>query len=248
MNKRPESQKVLLFRRLRAFAEEHTYLSNDWIGETLKKEGHNFPANTLKHYLSDAVELGLVSDSGRGWYSLPGEPAVLDPADVRDLVNRLQTEFPLLEFSVWATTQLNPWMRHLFNHPLCFVSAPRENLDTLHEFLRQTGEDSMLNPRKPDLAGFVPSPRTVILRPALAKAPDEGPFMTPEQVLVDLCVERRLLPLLDEAEFRQLAMRMAFHNRLKMSRLIAYSKRKKVPVGALFKINTLSPIFGENRT
>lgn len=243
MNLPSESLKQQLFRNLRLLGEQKPYVSFDAIKNHAHETVPDLKDDTLRHYLSEAVGRGLFFDAGKGWYSSLMEPAALDPAPVQPLLGEMRGAFPLLDFTAWATTQLNPWMRHLFNTPLLFVSCARENMGSVHEFLKQRGYDVWLHPGKADLANYVPTDRSLILRPLISKTPSVFPNASPEQVLVDLCIERRQLPIMDESEFKDLARGLISQKRVQVSELEFYMKRRRIALQDLLKPSIISTIF-----
>lgn len=71
---------------------------------------------TLRHYMSDAMEEGVVYDAGKGWYSRIENKCELDRKPVAKIVKLLEKEFLLPEFTCWSTQQINPWMHHIFTN------------------------------------------------------------------------------------------------------------------------------------
>jgi hypothetical protein len=63
----------------------------------------------------------------------------LDPKPVAKLIRAVEKAFPLLEFTVWSTAQINPWMHHLLAHPVAFLHAPTDTLESIGDTLRAQG-------------------------------------------------------------------------------------------------------------
>jgi hypothetical protein len=182
--------------------ERSAYFSRDSIQAAADEAGLALKRSTLSVYLNQAVKQGLVHDAGRGWYSRLAEPVKLDTHTCAKLVREVEKAFPLLDFTVWSTAQLNPWMHHLLAKPVHFLHAPREALETIGEVLRDKGWEVAVNPGKREAAKAVrPGEKMVVLRPLHSKhLPPSGRQMAVEQVLVELLVETGELALMDESE------------------------------------------------
>ncbi len=81
--------------------------------------------DTLKVYLSEATQQGLIHDAGRGWYTRHAQPLKLDSAPVQKLIRATKKALPLLDFCAWSTAQIDPWMQHLLAQPVAFLYVPR---------------------------------------------------------------------------------------------------------------------------
>jgi hypothetical protein len=182
--------------------ERRAYFSRDTIEAAADKAGLPVRRSTLAVYLNQAVKQGLIHDAGRGWYSRLAEPVKLDLHTCARLVREVEKAFPLLDFTVWSTAQLNPWMHHLLAKSVHFLHAPREALDTVGEALRDKGWEIAVSPGKREAAKSVrPGEKMVVLRPLHSKhLPPSGRQMALEQILVELLVETSELALMDESE------------------------------------------------
>jgi hypothetical protein len=191
-------------RILGGLKERSAYFSRDSIQAAADEAGLAVKRSTLSIYLNQAVKQGLIHDAGRGWYSRLTEPVKLDLDTCAKLVREVQKGFPLLDFTVWSTAQLNPWMHHLLAKPVHFLHAPREVLETIGEALRDKGWEIAVNPGKREAAKAVrPGEKMVVLRPLHSKhLPPSGRQMAVEQVVVELLVETGELALMDESEAR----------------------------------------------
>lgn len=209
---------------LSAAAERWSYFSYQWLAEDLKQHGPTLPPDTLRHYLSEAVERGMIFSAGRGWYSSMPASAVLPSEPVQKWLDVISGAFPLLEFSCWATVHWNPWLRHRINRSTVFLQADALNLPSVHEFLVTKGVDSRLNPTAVEIAKNPLGPETVVLRPRLKAAPGQGPVAPVEQFLVDSWIEGRAFKLFDLKELKESALRWILTERVQFSSLLSYLK------------------------
>lgn len=161
---------------------------------------HDAPAEsaTLLRYLHDAVAEGVIHDAGRGWYSSVATPFTLNREPVRELVAALEKRFPLLEFSCWSTEQVASYGHLQLARFVAFVHTERDAMESVTEALRDAGWSAWLNPTQQEaVKSFRVTEKTVVVRPAVSRAPVEGKFASIEKLLVDLCVESAAMQLMD---------------------------------------------------
>jgi type I restriction-modification system DNA methylase subunit len=192
-------------------------------------DGQKVPwsAATLNRYMTELTAGGFVFDAGRGWYSALRQPFVLDTAPVQELIATLGKRFPLLDFSCWSTRQVSSYGHHLLAKFVTFVHTDRDAMESVYEFLRETGFDAHLNPRGDAAKTFLVRDRTVVVRPKVTTQPRERHFVSVEGLLVDLFVESRNLSLMDDAEFFSLFRNLTHEARISMAVLLEYASKRK---------------------
>lgn len=197
--------------------------------------------SSLKVYLHEAAKQGLIHDAGRGWYSRLSERVVLDPKPVSRLIREIGKAFPLLDFTVWSTVQLNPWMHHLLAQPVTFLHVPTDALESVGDRLRSAGWEIAVNP--PPSAGpqtVHPGEKMVVLRPTLTKQPPvEGRQAPIEKILVDLLVEAPRLALMDTSEAESVLRTILERNLVQVATLKTYADLRKLRSQAVDAINYL---------
>lgn len=195
-------QKDAFFRRIKQLASEHPYISFDAIKQTVRAEKLLENEVTLKDYLGEAVEKKIIHSAGKGWYSSLSECVQLDTEPASSLVEIVEKAFPLLDFSTWSTTQLNPWMHHLLAQPVHFLNAPADTLETIGETLRDEGWEVSIDPPESAARKAIrPGQKMVVLRPSLSRQPaPDGRQARIEQIIVDLLVENARCGLMDDQE------------------------------------------------
>ena len=186
--------------------------------------------SSLKNYLKEAVDLRLIHDAGRGWYSSQSEPIRLDTGEVRPIIKAVEKAFPLLAFTVWSTGQLNPWMHHLMGKAVRFVNAPSDALEALGDLLNSKGYEVWVNPTGKDKRRFAADERTAVLRPSVSRAPADGRSAPVEAVVVDLFMEVKSLEIMDMTEFHDMVGSLLGSGLVPMSTLVDYIKRRKLKV------------------
>jgi hypothetical protein len=208
----------------------HTAINDAELG--LKDEALNV-------YLHQAVKQGIIQDAGRGWYSRLSEPVKLDLSMCSKLVKAVEKAFPLLDFTVWSTAQINPWMHHLLAQPVTFLHAEADTLESIGDALRALGWDVAVNP-KPSVgpASVRPGPKMVVLRPSMSKQPPGERRQAPvEKIIVDLIVESQRLALMDISEAQGVAAALVEAFLIQIPVIQRYAASRAVAVNALKAIN-----------
>jgi hypothetical protein len=219
--------------------QRNAYFSRDSIQAAAESAGLALKRPTLAIYLNQAVKQGLIHDAGRGWYSRLSEPVKLDSSTCSKLVREVEKAFPLLDFTVWSTAQLNPWMHHLLAKPVHFLHAPRETLETVGEALRDKGWEVALNLGKREAAKVIrPGEKMVVLRPLHSKQPSAaGRQMAVEQVLVEMLDETDALALMDTSEAEAAFLQMVASGLIQIPVVQRFADFKRVNLPDLEAIN-----------
>ena len=230
--KQSESKKAKLFTLVLPQLKSRTpYFSIDAVKRRLKELQINVADNLLRLYLSEATTKGIIHDAGRGWYSRLAEPVALDRKPVQKLAKLLEKEFPLLDFTVWSTQQVNPWMHHLLGKFLDFVQVDKDGLSAVASFLRDKGYDVHEHPTGATARKVAARANTIVVRPLNAHAPRDGHFSPPEAVLVDLSFEVEQLGVMDVAEFRAMASRLVSSGRIAWGSFLQYAAKRERSAG-----------------
>ena len=195
--------------------------------------------DSLAVYLSESTAAGLIHDAGRGWYSRLSEPVPLDRKPVAKLIRAVEKAFPLLDFTVWSTAQINPWMHHLLAQPVTLLHAPADTLESIGDTLRAQGWEVTVSP--PPSAGpkaVRPGEKMVVLRPALTKQPTgQGRQATIEKILVDLIAEAPRLALMDATEAQGVATAILNQFLVQIAVLQRYADSRAVQIAEVEAIN-----------
>jgi hypothetical protein len=221
------AKEQLFTRILSDLKKRSAYFTHKAIQTAINDAELGLKDSSLKVYLSQAVQQGILHDAGRGWYSRLTEPVKLDLQPVAKIVKLLEKKFPLLDFHCWSTLQVNPWMHHLLGKGVTFVNTDAEALEPVWECLKEAGYDAHLNPTGKAREQFTVRDNTVVVRKRVIGAPEEAHFSQIETVLVDLKVESERLGLMDNAEVRQLTEAVVSAGRVSVPELINYATNRK---------------------
>ena len=219
--------------------EAHSYFRFSAIQTAVNEAELEITDGSLKQYINEAVHRGILHDAGRDWYSRLSEPARIDSKQVAKLIRAVEKAFPLLDFSVWSTTQLNPWMHHLLAQPVHFLNAPKDALETIGDALRDSGWEVAIDP-PPSAARQVvrPGEKMVVLRPTLSRQPAAEKRQAPiEQMLVDLLSENPNCGLMDSSEAQDAASKAIHSSLMQVSGMQRYAESRKVKIEEFLLVN-----------
>lgn len=227
--KHSESNKAKLFTRvLPELAAAAPYFSIAAVKRRLAELQLRVTAGSLRQYLSEAMEKGLIHDAGRGWYSRLAARCELDSKPVAKIIRQLEKEFPLLDFTCWSTQQVNPWMHHILSKFLVFVNVDRDGLVAVAEFLRAEGYEVHANPTGKQASDVRANGKAVVVRPLNAHAPRDNHYALPEAVLVDLFVESKALGIMGRSDSQAMLHAMASSARLAWGTLLHYAEKREL--------------------
>ena len=224
------SHKTHLFTHtLPVFKQQCAYFSIEAVKRSLIADEIKLADSSLRKYLSKAMDAGIVSDAGRGWYSRHTNRVSLDPKPVAKIIREVKKAFPLLDFCCWSTIQFNPFALHLIGQPTIFLYAESDALETVADTLKKSGWYAWANPGRVNAQRYVqPGEKTVILRPAISKQPESTDHVAPiEKALVDLSVESEKLQLLDSSEGQRIIDEVLGAGLLQASVLLGYAESKR---------------------
>ena len=220
---------------LPAMTAQHRYFSLDALKQYLVKQKLTYEPETVNAYVSRMKREGEIFSAGRGWYSSIEEPFEIDPEPVSRLVSEIKQRFPLLDFTCWSTGQLNPYLHHMLGKFVPFIHVDRDAMPSVFDALQELGYHAYLNPTRREAAkSFVITGKTVVIRPAVAKAPANGHYARIEKLLVDLHVELESFALIDPDEFREAAQAVISTHRIDLAKLQTYASQRKVDWRAMF--------------
>jgi hypothetical protein len=222
--------KTRLFQEVLGQLKQRAYFKSAEVAPLAHQLGLKLSDGTLRVYLNEAVKQGHIHDAGRGWYSRLSEPVPLDAKPVAKLIRAVEKAFPLLDFTVWSTAQINPWMHHLLAQPVAFLHTPTDTLESVGDTLRAQGWEVAVNPTPSAGPKAVrPGEKMVALRPTLTKQPSSrGRQDAIEKLLVDLVAEAPRLSLMDRSEAEGVVREILSRYLVQRAEMQSYAKFRKL--------------------
>lgn len=209
--------------------KEKKYFTVDAIKKGLQKSKTKCNPTTVNQYLFNLKKEGKLFDAGRGWYATVKTSLSLNTKPVEKLVSAIKKQFPLLEFTVWSTEQLQPFAHHMMTQFTSFIYTDVDAMATVAAYLKDKEYNVYLNPKKSEADKyFQPSSSTVIVRQSVTEEPVKEHYATVEKILVDMFLEKDRLHLMDGAEYERIFRNLILSHRINMPRLLRYADRRKV--------------------
>ncbi|MEX1276812.1 MAG: DUF6577 family protein [Bacteroidota bacterium] len=187
------------------------------------------PPATLYTTLYRLVQSKILFDAGRRWYSTIPTPFKPRYDSVLAIARRVEKQFPLLQFSIWSSEQLQPFAHHLMSRFTIFLYTETDALVPVTNYLQDKKYTVYANPKQTEVEKYVAATdHRIIVRQLITEEPVEGHYATIEKALVDLFLEKDRLFLMDHAEYWRIFENLIFSHRINMGRLFRYAERRKV--------------------
>ena len=186
----------------------------------------------VMNYCYQLKKENLIFGAGRGWYSTFARPFELDTDPVQEMVDLIKKKYPLLEFCCWSTRQINRFTHHMLAKYVTLVYMDWTSMPVVCDFIKDLGYDAWLNPRGKEAERFSVRENTVVFRPAISREPRSGYYATIEKIMVDLFIEGESLYLMSEYDI--VKKNILGDGRIDVAALLAYAKRRKVPIAEVF--------------
>jgi hypothetical protein len=205
------------------------YARVDGLRKILDIHKKNIPSTTLYATLYRLVEANIIFDAGRGWYSTIPTSFTPRYAPINKIVRQIEKQFPLLQFSVWSTEQLQPFAHHLMGRFTVYVYTDTDAISSMTRFLQSHKHNAYPNPRQSEVEKYITSTNNrIIVRPLITEEPLDRHYATIEKTLVDLFFEKDRLFLMDGKEYKRIFENLIFSNRINMGRLLRYAARRNI--------------------
>ncbi len=221
--------KATLKNILKDFPGDKNYFSLKQIKKYLHSKNYNYADVSIKKYLKQLIDEKIIFSAGRGYYSTISEVLTLDTSSIYSIVKTIKQKFPLLEYSVWSTRQINFAFHHLQNKFFTFIYADKDSLTYLRDHLIDDGFSVFLNPTKSDLekTTFI-SENSIILRQYVTRSISKDHIASIEKIMVDLYLESDRLNIIDNSEYARVFGYFIQNYRLNISALLDYAERRKI--------------------
>lgn len=223
MNRKKKLEEIIDY----FFQQNRKYFSFKEVKESVFKKDSFYELETLKKNLYRFKKEMKIFSAGRGWYSIISTPFILDKKPVRNIINYIKKEFPLLAFNCWSIQQIQSYYHHIPIKFIIFVYMKKDYLKTIYDFLHERYKNVYNNPLQLELEKiFSIENQTIVLRPSISEEPVKGNYAQVEKILVDLFVEKGKLDLLDEWEYNEIFQKIITQYRINIPKIIRYCKRR----------------------
>lgn len=221
--------KTKLLDIIKKFASAKDYFSINQLRDHLTSLKLDYSDITIKKYLKNLSDQKIIFSAGRGYYSTISKVIELSDEQINPLIETLRQNYPLIKFSVWSTRSIRFAFHHLQNIFYTFISADKEALIFIRDFLVEKKYNVYLNPLPEELdKNVVLKDSSIILRPSISRSKSVSNIASIEQILIDLYVEKDKLRLIDKSEYNKVFSYIVNNFRISISSLITYAERRKI--------------------
>lgn len=224
--------KNILIEKIGSLKKRKSYFNYDDIKKLLKENKNKITNSTLKSYLYSFTKDKVIYDAGKGWYSSIKNRFELYKQPVKEIIEVINKNFPLLSFSCWSTEQLNSFTHHIQSKFITFVYTDSDYLRNTAELLNDEGYNIHENPTRSEIAKFFKiDDKAVVLRPSIFNQPENSDNSSPvEKILVDFLIENKKFKIMENSEAEQVVKNAINSGRVTISSLFSYAKRRDVVV------------------
>lgn len=150
--------------------------------------------------------------------------------EIKQLNLQLKTQFPFVNFCVWSSKTIAPYMHHVPSLNYTYIDVERDVTESVFDFLNNNSSVRIfLCPDQDDFSRYINGTESIIVRTLISEAPLqvlEG-FNTPsiEKILVDAADDVEF-DFLQGAEITYFYRNVAERHNINKSKLMRYATRR----------------------
>lgn len=182
--------------RIVTYFENGKTLSRKELLSTILADFPNWKESTINVYLSKLKKNGILKNPSRGIYSLDSKEAFKPKIEqsLRKLNNKIQTEYPYINFCVWDTKWLNDLMRHQPFKQYQIIEVEKDAAEQVFNKLNESIKNIFYNPNAEIFERYIHNAdEIIIVKPLVSEAPlikvDKIAIPTLEKLLVDMLID-----------------------------------------------------------
>lgn len=211
---------------------ENSFSRSDFLC-TLQRERKQATESTARFYLQKLLDNGEIARVGRNAYCVVNEQAqkynyrYSDSSNV--LAQRVQEQYPLIEFRIFELVQLNEFVNHQIAHNIIFLSIESDLGNFVFDSIRDDYTGHILIHPTVDFFHQYWSDNMIVIEKLITESPkgDREIWHTGlEKMLVDLVSDKLLLSCVGRGEYEGI-FTQAFHDFIvDESQLFRYARRR----------------------
>jgi len=216
------------------FAVTHKVFTRKELITHLKNQTKVESLRSLSERLDRLLKSKQLIRLERGVYGLPATSKKGFMAFVSDEIKQLnlqlKTQFPFVNFCVWSSKTIAPYMHHIPNLNYTYIDVERDVTESVFDFLNNNSSVRVfLCPDQDDFSRYINGTESIIVRTLISEAPLqmlEG-FNTPsiEKILVDAAGDVEF-DFLQGAEITYFYRNVAERHNINKSKLMRYATRR----------------------
>ena len=213
----------------------HTSFSRADLLREIKRLKPDYNENSLNKSLARLVERGyfmrvakgvfVVPQLNRPTYSYEGKYSNID-----DIKAFIKTQFPLIDYLVFETVQLNEFFNHQIAVNTIFVETEKEATEAIFESFSEVHASVLFSP-SPALYHRYGKNDSIIVRPLPCRYPQntgDKHGISLEKLIVDLFANELLKDFLNSADYPEAMEEMFLLYQINETKLFRYAKTRRV--------------------
>lgn len=181
------------------------------------------------------IDSGMIQRTGRNRYVVDGGARKRSAyhytfsEPLQRIVSSIEEQYPLVEFQAWEAFQYNRFVNHLIAHNMFFIDVEGMLCDTVFEFLRDSGQGTVLkNPKEADFLTYAVHD-CIIVQNLITEAPKDSAnphTVVIEKFLVDMLADKKVSLFVEPAAFPAIWEEAFSSYIIDESRLLRYAQRR----------------------
>lgn len=207
------------------------FTRRDYYEAYIETYGDKTP-DAIDYALRSEVAAKNILHVGRDYYTYPKGKGFYkyNYSDATErLVQKIQSEYPLVDFQIFELAQLNTFVNHLYAHNSIFVSVENDAMDYVFDSLKNEYPGQiMLKPKVNEYFRYLVDDQIVIMRlPSESPKGLDAPWKSRlEKILVDIAVDKLLTNIVSESEYEAIFEQSFSKFLLDTSTMQRYANRK----------------------
>jgi hypothetical protein len=231
------------------FAVKNKQFTRKELIDYLKKHHPSVSSNAVSVQLNRLLNSHELIRLELGIYALPDKSKtdffIANTDDISQMSEQVKKQFPFIDFCVWNSKIIIPYMHHVPKLNCLFVDVKRDASEAVFNSLNTNPSKRVfLMPTQTDFDRYINGNEAVIVRPLVSEAPlhiIEGiPTPTIEKILVDMVGDVEF-SFLQGAEMHSVYANIFEKHKVNKNKIVRYATRRgrKEEVQQLLKDNNL---------
>jgi hypothetical protein len=220
--------------RLRQRFSEQRYITREELYSFYRSFEPDLKEATFTWRIYSLKEKNILKPVRTGVYMLSAKPSFNPTVEPRlmEIAKKVKKQFPMVKFCLWSTRWLSDWMIHQPAKFLIMVEVELSSAESVFYYLKDENYLNVYyNPDDKLLERYVyEEQESIIVKQLITKAPLKRlkgiAFPTPEKILVDLFIERRLFAPYQGTDLIQIFNTVYKEFTLNITKMLAYAKRR----------------------
>lgn len=220
--------------RLRQRFSEQRYITREDLYSFYRSFEPDLKEATFTWRIYSLKEKNILKPVRTGMYILSTKPSFSPDVEPRliEIAGKVKKQFPMVKFCLWNTRWFNDWMIHQPGKFLIMVEVELLSAESVFYYLKDENYLNVFyNPDDKFLERYVyEEQESIIVKQLITKAPLKKikgiAYPTPEKLLVDIFVERKLFAPYQGTELIQIFNTVYKQYTLNITKMLAYAKRR----------------------